>query len=83
MPKLVNINGQPMIEIKRDEVFNFYLGMGRGEEYAKKMTKSLMSTSDNIAFSKTVEWYKDTEPSSFTQEVFLKSYLTSLVGDKS
>ena len=88
MPRLVNIEGQQMVELSRDEVFGVYLNMGRGKEYAERMTRSIMSDHRRIAFGgvmkqREAEQFKAKlqdrcHITSITKEHFFKTYITSL-----
>ena len=82
MPRIVTREGQPMLELSRDEVFGVYLSMGHGEEYAERMTRTVMSDNSRISFSgvleqREVEKFKQDRChlTSFAQEKFLTSYI--------
>ena len=92
MPKLANIEGQPMLELSREEVFGLYLNMGHGKEYAERMTRTVMTDYNKIYFGKIMEQREAEQfrtmsqdrchTTNITQEHFLKTYITLLENGK-
>lgn len=76
MPKLVNIEGEPMLELSRKEVFGIYLSMGHGKEYAERMTRTVMTDYSKMYLGRPIEekYAKESTESSAAKRFWFRKF---------